>query len=367
MMLIFLILIFQSQTITASFHCLGNCTTSPRPVNIKSGAALCGGHMYPGVTKPTDDNVYLWMMSRINGGNVVILTADAEDTPCDLYNEYIYSNLTYTTTIKRPRSVTTICFASRNTSFLPETSLLLQNAAAVFITGGDQAKYYKYWQNSPVSRLMLNVPVIGGSSAGLAVQGQFVFDALNGGVDSELALKYPMDSEITLTNNLFHTFRYMLHVLTDTHFYQRDRMGRMMTFLARATKNKWGDNKNNDTQDVPVGILGVAISEHSAVLLDGESGKSTIVGDGPVYFLQPTPLVQPEVCEEGKPLTFENVTVRKWADGGGGGGGGGSSSVESFDFNFNGWISSENLFEYKLSALEGVLKSSTGNIYGSEN
>jgi len=61
------------------------------------------------------------------------------------------------------------------------------------------------------------------------------------------------------------------------------------------------------------------------------------------------------------------VTVRKWADGGGGGGGGGSSSVESFDFNFNGWISSENLFEYKLSALEGVLKSSTGNIYGSEN
>ena len=314
--------------------------------------------MYPGVTKHSDDQVYLWMMKRANGGDVVVLTADAEDTPCDLYNEYIYDNLTYSSTnnITRPRSVTTICFASRNVSFDSRTKVLLETAAAVFITGGDQAKYYEYWRNSPISRLMLDVPVVGGSSAGLAVQGQFVFDALNGGVDSTDALENPKSDDITLTNKLFVSLRWMGHVLTDTHFYQRDRMGRMMTFLARATQNKWGGS--DQSQSELDGILGVAISEHTAVLIDGVSGHATVVGDGPVHLLQPTPYVQPQVCEKGKPLTFENVTVRKWT-------GSGKASVDSpYDFNFHGWIPTENLLTYFLSAKNGVLTSSTGNIYG---
>lgn len=347
---------------TASYHCLGNCTMPPPPRahNIQPGSALCGGHMYPGVTKQSDDEVYLWMMKRANGGDVVVLTADAEDTPCDLYNEYIYDNLTYSSTnnITRPRSVTTICFASRNVSFASRTQVLLETAAAVFITGGDQAKYYEYWRNSPVSSLMLDVPVVGGSSAGLAVQGQFVFDALNGGVDSTSALENPKSDDITLTNKLFVSLRWMGHVLTDTHFYQRDRMGRMMTFLARATQNKWGGSQSQSQSDELDGILGVAISEHTAVLIDGVSGHATVVGAGPAYFLQPTPYVQPEVCEKGKPLTFENVTVRKWT-------GTGERSVDSpYDFNFHGWIPTEHLLTYFLSAKNGVLTSSTGNIYG---
>ena len=48
-----------------------------------------------------------------------------------------------------------------------------------------------------------------------------------------------MDSEISLTDDLL-SLPWMATVLTDTHFFQRDRMGRIMVFLARATKSGWG-------------------------------------------------------------------------------------------------------------------------------
>jgi hypothetical protein len=102
--------------------------------------------MYPGVTKKSDEDVYLWMLRRSRGGDVVVLTADPEDTPCDLYNDFILNNLTYGGSgagkgVLRPRSVTTICFHDRNVSFEPETSRLLTSASAVFITGGDQVQH----------------------------------------------------------------------------------------------------------------------------------------------------------------------------------------------------------------------------------
>ena len=49
--------------------------------------------------------------------------------------------------------------------------------------GGDQSKYYTYWQGTAVSdALSSSHVVVGGSSAGLAVQGNFIFgpDFFNG-------------------------------------------------------------------------------------------------------------------------------------------------------------------------------------------
>ena len=91
-------------------------------------------------------------------------------TPCDLYNDYIYHNLSVPVEA-RPNSVTTICFHSRAGAMLNRTAKLLRGATAVFLTGGDQDRYFEYWRNSPVSRLLPNVPILAGSSAGLAVQG----------------------------------------------------------------------------------------------------------------------------------------------------------------------------------------------------
>ena len=50
-----------------------------------------------------------------------------------------------------------------------------------------------------------------------------------------------MDSELTLTNKLF-LLRQMTGVLTDTHFFQRDRMGRLVVFVARAIEAGWANS-----------------------------------------------------------------------------------------------------------------------------
>ena len=94
----------------------------------------------------------------------------------------------------QPNSVTTACFTSRTGSSNDKLLSLLDGAAAFFITGGDQSKYYQYWRGTPVADALsqrghANGVVVGGSSAGLAVQGQFLFDAMHGSVSSEDALK----------------------------------------------------------------------------------------------------------------------------------------------------------------------------------
>jgi len=280
--------------------CVGNCSSdpTPKPDGIAPGAALMGGHMYPGVTTDRDIDAYRWLLDRAKRGNVVILTADPVDTPCDLYNDFFFHNVS---THVRPRSVSTICFTDRKDSFREDVIQLLSRAVLVFITGGDQSKYFTYWRNSPVSRALLTIPLVGGSSAGLAVQGEIVFDAMHGSVTSKDALRWPLDSEIALTNDMFKTLRWMNSVVTDTHFLQRDRMGRLLTFVARSVTNKWGKAAR--------GVLGVGVSEHTAVLIDGESGKASFVGQGPAYFLT-TNKFAPETTQGG--LTYRNITVHKW-------------------------------------------------------
>ena len=321
----------------ATFHCVGNCnSTKRRSKGIQRGSALCGGHMYPGVTKQEDLKVYQWLLERSKGGDVLVLTADS--APCDIYNTFIYG------LEPRPNSVTTICFTSRDGSYLKRTEALIKEASVVFITGGDQAKYFQFWKDTVISKYLPRVPLVGGSSAGLAVQGEFVFTALYGGIDSEEALRYPMDEDVSLTND-FLRLPLMSNVITDTHFFQRDRMGRLVTFMARIIKSKWvGPGFSN--------AMGVGISEHTAVLIDHSSGNCSVTGDGPVYFIRSNPRV--ERCDEDDSLTYTDLMVHKW------------NGTSSATMSFHNWkFSEEGWNKYNLSAVDGHLKSTqpNGNIY----
>jgi cyanophycinase len=67
------------------------------------------------------------------------------------------------------------------------------------------------------------------------------------------------------------------NVITDSHFANRDRMGRSLGFLARIIKDGWSATPRE-----------VAIDEKSAVLLESD-GKASIVGTGKgAYFVRPT-------------------------------------------------------------------------------
>jgi cyanophycinase len=299
--------------------------------------------MYPGVTKASDDEVYSLIINATQGGDVLVLTAD--EPPCDIYNDFIYRNLSVPVA-SPPNSVTTICFTARDGAMLPKTEELLKGASAVFLTGGDQSKYFDFWRDSPVSRLLPRVPVVAGSSAGLAVQGQFVFDAADGGVDSADALRYPMDDDVAtaLTNDLFALPR-MSGVLTDTHFFQRDRMGRLLAFLANV-EARWVTQGEEDR------VLGVAVSEHPAVVVERATGEAHMRGVGPAYFVRPGHRAQ--TLRRGAPLEYRDVRLSRWTN----------ASAASARFSFADW-SSEGLDQYNISAQRGKLSSTQrgGGIY----
>ena len=57
----------------------------------------------------------------------------------------------------------------------------IRNAEAIFIAGGDQSNYVRYWKDTPVEdaiNLVAAKPApIGGTSAGMAILGEFVYSA----------------------------------------------------------------------------------------------------------------------------------------------------------------------------------------------
>ena len=115
-------------------------------------------------------------------------------------------------------------------------------------------------------------------------------------VDSEDALKYPTDEDITLARDFLHIDEpWMRGVLTDTHFFQRDRMGRLVTFVARVAQDGWARTDNQSSAQL--GVLGVGISEHTAVLVEGKAegkaGRATPRSPCPTSSAAAPPLFHP--------------------------------------------------------------------------
>jgi cyanophycinase-like exopeptidase len=163
----------------------------------------------------------------------------------------------------------------------PHVSDIIGRAEAVFIAGGDQANYIRGWQNTAVQRA-LNAHIaagkpIGGTSAGLAVLGEFVYSALNDPPDGMLAspeaLKDPFTPQVALVRN-FLKIPVLHDIITDSHFAKRDRLGRSLVFLARLMQDGWTNSPRE-----------IAVDERSAVLVEGdgklgdEGGADALVAD----------------------------------------------------------------------------------------
>jgi cyanophycinase-like exopeptidase len=81
------------------------------------------------------------------------------------------------------------------------------------------------------------------------------------------------------------------------HFVVRDRMGRLVGFLANALHRGFP----------PAG--GFACNEKTSFVLDTTSGIGQVVGQGPAYALTPT--TTPSVLEKETPLTWYNVSTQR--------------------------------------------------------
>jgi cyanophycinase len=256
------------------------------PKAARSAVVMLGGH--GDVGEATE-----FLCKHSGGGNLVVLSASGADE----YNSDFHAACP-------GNSVTTLVITSAEGANDPFVAKTIRNAHAIFISGGDQSNYVKFWTGNAVQKeinadVARGVPV-GGISAGLAVQGEFAFTAMQDTVKSPEALANPYDSHVTLARD-FLAIPALKGVITDSHFSQRERMGRSIAFLARIVQDGWAKEAH-----------GIGIDETTAVLVD-ETGHARVVGDNSAYFM--TLDHRPEICAEGKPLTVRQVKVLKLTPG----------------------------------------------------
>lgn len=237
------------------------------------------------------DRAYEWMCEHANGGDFLVIRARGTAD----YNPYILK------LCPGINSVSTLKILDRKAAHDPFVSRTISQAEALFIAGGDQSQYVRYFQNTPVNAgidalAAKGVPV-GGTSAGNAILAQYAFSALLGSVYSPQALNNPFQYRVTIDEDFLSLSPLMAKTITDDHFVTRDRMGRLVTFLARISREHGTARP-----------FGIALDEHTAFLMEAD-GVGKIVGSSTAYFIS-TP-GRPEVCEPGKHLTYQKLTVQR--------------------------------------------------------
>lgn len=248
-------------------------------------------------------------------------------------------------------SVQTVVVPTVETANDPALETLIRNAGAIWLTGGDQGDYYNFWKGTLLERLISEqvknyaIP-IGGTSAGMMILTEFNYIAYPYTITSFDALRNPYkEGSVTLKRD-FWTYRTpflpLLWTVSDSHFDTRDRMGRLITFLARVIGDKWATMNN---------ARAIGVDQETALLMEYSEQPAASSGmifstikvianpeiNGAGYYLSPTTASRLTVTP-GQPLTFTNVEVRKIPANG--------QSV-IYQINVNG----------------GVMTSTTGSIY----
>jgi cyanophycinase len=215
-----------------------------------------------------------WLHRRLvgsdarRGGNVVVLRASYSD----VYDRPFLSGN----------------FASVQTVLIPPCARgaqvdgvapVVDRADAVYFAGGDQA-HYVAWKGSAlvaaIKRVYARGGVVGGGSAGLAIQGAVVYDAvaadrLNADTTTRDAVQDPLEARISFTTGLF-AWPALAETITDTHFAARDRFGRTVVFLARILHDGLLPGART--------VYALGVDEGSAVVVDRDGTATMLKGSG---------------------------------------------------------------------------------------
>ncbi len=235
--------------------------------NPEFGICLMGG-------STENDEAMQWFLNLADGGDILVLRASGTDG----YNDYMYNAPGVNV-----NSVETIRIDQSSGATSPYVLQKISQAEAIWFAGGDQADYVNFFKDNAVENLLnqhINIKQypIGGISAGMAIMGEYYFDALNGTITSAEALSNPFDNRISLGTSDFLDAPFLENTITDTHYDNPNREGRHMTFLARLQAL---DGER---------IYGIGIDEFTSVCID-KDGIANIYGEFPnfndfAYFIQ---------------------------------------------------------------------------------
>ena len=237
------------------------------------------------------DEPYAWFVEKAGYGKIINIDVDEAS---DWYPTYFESLGASTTSYNL--QISTVAQAN---SFTIYQELL--NADGIFIEGGDQWDYISTWKNtyvqSAIQSVYENGGAVGGTSAGLAVLGEVVFDGEHGSLTSDQAAYNPYHYRVSMTDDFLDI---LPGVFTDSHFNDRGRLTRLSVMLARR-------NQENDED-----LLGIGVEYKTAFCVD-ENMIGTVYGEMVTIIHQSD---SSEIqCIANEPPRFTNIVFNQLLDG----------------------------------------------------
>ena len=239
----------------AGHYVLGNLKART-PGAVQPGLLLMGGG-------DRNFDALRWFMKKAGNGHIVVLRASqGGEIGEEFFNE-----------VGGIQSVETFVFNDREQSNDPKILAALKRADGIFLAGGDQSRYVRFWRGTPVAAA-LDAHVragkpLGGTSAGLAMQGEYLYGAMDGGSQiSPRALADPLGADNTIETDFLHIAA-LKGIVTDTHFSERNRLGRLIAFVA----------KGESLAGRP--LIGLGVDEDAAVAVEGD-GSARVYATSPM-------------------------------------------------------------------------------------
>jgi len=237
------------------------------------------------------DEPYGWFVEKAGYGKIINIDVDEASDWYPTYFESLGANIT-----SYNLQIATVAEAN---SFTVYQELL--SADGIFIEGGDQWDYISTWKNtyvqSAIQSVYVNGGVIGGTSAGLAVLGEVVFDGEHGSLTSDQAAYNPYHYRVSMTDDFLNI---LPGVFTDSHFNDRGRLARLTVMLARR-------NQENEED-----LLGIGVEYKTAFCVD-ENMIGTVYGEMVTIIHQSD---SSEIqCTANEPPRFTNIVFNQLLDG----------------------------------------------------
>lgn len=274
-------------------------TAEPTSITHQFGILLIGGAEE---NKEGEDEATRWFLNRAKGGNYLVLRFG------DLGGQAAWIGEQYPDLVN---SAAELAINSRAAANNPEVIEYIRHADALFFAGGDQNQYEDFWEGTKVEQAINDlikrkkVP-IGGTSAGMAIMGDFYYAPAHDGVLSSEILNNPFHHNTKdFYRSDFIQVPFLQRVITDTHLDRLDednpetRYGRAFGFLARMVHD----------QNFQLPLYAIALEEGAFVAID-DQGIAKVFGNGgrqgqDAYFLQTNGAI-PEQIKQDLPLIWNN-------------------------------------------------------------
>jgi cyanophycinase-like exopeptidase len=199
---------------------------------------LAGG----GDSAPFDEGRSAFFQEGSRGGDIVLIAQGTEQKDfVDTVFDYYAGGLS--------RSVTSLNITTREQALDPRLSRVVQGADALWFGGGAQSFYQSSWTATTLFQAFVQAaasPVaIGGTSAGMAILGAAAYvDLPWDSVQSAFAPQNMLSPRVNVVSQAWGALPFatlsnsplaaLSGFVTDTHFSDRDRMGRAIAFAARS-------------------------------------------------------------------------------------------------------------------------------------